>query len=173
MPTGAKLVGTAGPGAAGPTASSTSAWPTRSTTQTMQASTSWSAAADVQGAVKVWNQSADDIEANAKVITQLREQLAAAESKQRVHRRNWRAAAAHVLGTVNVFCNGSANLVKGFSFDVRSHAFIGAQAAVEALTVSSGKNPGEALARWPRGTAHAGFVVQTATDPANAATYSA
>ena len=146
---------------------------TRSTTQSMQASASWSAASDVQAATKVWNTAADSIEANAKVIAQLKDQLKTAESKQRTYRRDWRAARAQVLGSVNVFCAGSADAVKAFNFDVRSHAFIGAQAAPENLTVASGKDPGDATASWSRGTAHHGFVVQYATDVATPASYSA
>src|SRR5207248_761986 len=131
------------------------------------------AAADVQGAVTVWSKSADDIEANAKVIASLKDQLGAAEGKQRSFRRNWRASTSQVLGTVSVFCNGSADMVKSFNFEVRTRTVLGAQAAVENVTVSAGTSIGEVVGRWPRGTASHGFVVQHATDPANAATYSA
>jgi hypothetical protein len=146
---------------------------TRSTTQGMQASPSWAAATDVQGAVKVWNTCADDIEANAKVIATLKDQLSTAEAKQRSLRRNWQAATSQVLSTVNVFCGGSADMVKTFNVDVRAHTVLGAQAAVEDVTVSTGTQIGEVVASWPRGTGRRGFVVQWATDPANAATYSA
>ena len=146
---------------------------TQTMTTAMQASASWAAATDVQGAVKIWNTSASDIDANSKVIAQLKDQLAAGESKQRTLRRSWQAATAQVLSTVNVFCAGSADLVKGFNFDVRLHAALGAQAAVASLTVSTGKQSGEVVAAWPRGTGIHGFVVQTATDTGNAATYSA
>jgi len=146
---------------------------TRSTAQAMLQSPHWGAAADVQGAVKVWNASADDIEANAKVIAGLKDQLATAESKQQSYRRNWRASTSQVLSTVSVFCNGSADMVKSFGFDVRTRTVMGAQAAVENVTVSTGLLIGEVVGRWPRGTARSGFVVQHAADPGNAATYSA
>lgn len=146
---------------------------TRSMTLAMQQSASWAAATDVQGAVGIWTKSADEIEANAKVIAKLKDQLMTAESTQRTLRRNWQASTSQVLSTVNVFCNGSVDLVKGFSFDVRTYAAIGAQAAPEGLIVATGKQPGEAMATWNRGTAIHGFVAQHATDASNAATHSA
>src|SRR5690348_16520395 len=79
---------------------------TRSTTTGMQSSPSWAAAADVQTAVSLWNKRADDIEATAKTISDLKDQIGAAEAKQRSNRRNWRAATKQVLGTVDVFCAG-------------------------------------------------------------------
>src|SRR4051812_31887134 len=84
---------------------------TRSTTAGMQSSASWTAASDVRGAVTLWNKSADDIEANAKVIATLEDQLRTAQSKQRSLRRDWCAATGQVLSTVNVFCAGSVDLV--------------------------------------------------------------
>ena len=53
-----------------------------STTASMAKSPLWATSSDVQTAAKAWNLSADDIDSNAKVITDLRNQLAAAESKQ-------------------------------------------------------------------------------------------
>jgi len=142
-------------------------------TTSMQASSNWAAATDVQGAVKVWNKGADDLEANAKEVAKLRDQLSTAENKQLGLRRDWKAATSQVVSTVNVFCGGSADMVTGFNFDLRSHAGSSAQGVVGGLTVSTGKQIGEVVAGWVRGTANNGFVVQWATDPGNAATYSA
>jgi len=146
---------------------------TRTTTQAMQQSASWAAAADVQGAVKIWNKDADDIEANAKVVAALKDQLKAAETKQRTIRRSWRASTKQVTSTVNVFCNGSVDLVKGFGIEVWTRNAIGALEAPQSLTLTPGKAMGEVAYRWQRGKARHGFVVQHATDPANAATYTA
>jgi hypothetical protein len=52
---------------------------TRSTTQVMQASPGWASAPDVQSSTKTWNSAADALEANAKLIADLRAQLATAE----------------------------------------------------------------------------------------------
>ena len=146
---------------------------TRSTTQGMQSSASWAAATDVQGAVKIWNTNADDLEANAKEIAKLKDQLKTAEAKQRTLRRDWQASTGQVLSTVKVFCAGSADLVKGFNIDVLTHTVMGALGAPENLAVSPGMQPGDVVAAWAKGNARHGFVVQYATDVANTATYSA
>lgn len=145
----------------------------RSMAEAMAQGPEWSAATDVQSATKLWTKSADDLEANAGVISNLRNQLAVAESRQRTLRRGWRATAAQVLSTVNVFCDGSADRVRAFAFDVRTNGPIGAQAPVEGLVMSSGAELGEVEGRWLRGTARHGFVVQRATDPQDPATHSA
>jgi hypothetical protein len=146
---------------------------TRTTTQAMQQSASWATATDVQGAVKAWNKNADDLEANTKTIAAIKEQLKAAEAKQRTIRRSWRASTQQVLSTVNVFCEGSADLVKGLGVEVRSRTAAGALDAPADLTLATGKEAGEVGFHWLKGKATHGFVVQHATDPNNAATYSA
>ena len=78
-----------------------------------------------------------------------------------------------MLSTVTVFCGGSADLVTGFNLDVVSHTRIGALAAPIDLAVNPGTVPGEVVAKWTKGLAIHGFVVQHATDPTNAATISA
>jgi hypothetical protein len=45
-------------------------------------------------------------------------------------------------------------------------------AAVDGITGSPGATAGQATWKWPRGNARHGFLVQHATDVANAATYS-
>jgi hypothetical protein len=143
---------------------------TRTTSKAMQQSPNWAAAGNVQAAVKTWSSSADDIEANAKVIADLKHQLLLAVTKQRTLRRTWRASTLQVLSTVNVFSDGSADTIKGFALDVRSTP--AAHAAVATLIVSTGKLVGSVTAAWPKDGARHGFLVQHATDQANAATYS-
>jgi hypothetical protein len=142
---------------------------TRSTSKAMQQSPDWANAADVQTAVKSWNQTSDDLEANAKAIADLRHQLLLAVTKQRTIRRTWRARTLQVLSNVNVFSDGSADTIKGFSLDVRGTP--GSHAALVELTVTTGKTVGTVLAAWPKNGARHGFMVQHATDPSNSATY--
>jgi hypothetical protein len=146
---------------------------TETTSATMQASPNWSAATDVQAAVKSWNTASSNIGANVATIAQLKDQLKTAESKQVSLRRAWRVAYAQVVSTVNVFSNGSAATVQSFGFDTKAIGQIVSPSAVEGLTVNTGKLPGEVIAAWPKGDARHGFILQHATDPTNAATYSA
>ena len=121
---------------------------TRSTSKAMQQSLSWANAADVQAAVKSWSKGADDLDANANAIADLKHQLLLAVTKQRTLRRTWQANTLQVLSTVNVFSDGSADTIKGFALDVRgTHA---AHAALAALTVTPGKTVGTVVAAWPK-----------------------
>ncbi len=142
-----------------------------STAASMAKSPLWASSLDVQAAAKAWNQSADDIDSNAKVIVDLRNQLKAAESKQQGLRRSYRACKRQVLSTVSLVCAGSADDVKGFGLDVITRATASVLAAVEGLTAASGKAVGEATATWLRGLARHGFLVQHATNTADPSTY--
>ncbi len=75
--------------------------------------------------------------------------------------------------SVTVYCGGSVDMVKGFNLDVITHGRLGLLAAPVGLTVNPGTLPGEVEAKWTKGVAIHGFVVQHATDPTNAATISA
>jgi len=146
---------------------------TRTASQAMQASPDWAQAVEVQGAVTAWNKVADDMQANVAAVGAAKEVLFQAEAKARVLRRKWQAATDHVLSTVNVFADGSGDVVKGFSLGVRGRTATGAQLAPEGLSVAPDKAPGSVVAKWKRGTGTHGFIAQHATDPANPATYSA
>ena len=145
---------------------------TRSITQNMQQCPDWAAAVDVQAAVKTWNKDADAIDANAKTIATLREQLKIAEAHQEALRRNWRASSKAVVATVTLFCSGSVTKVKAFALAVLTRNTLGALEAPTALAVNPGTVGGDVEAKWLRGVARHGFLVQHATDPANAATVS-
>lgn len=147
---------------------------TRSSTVSMKASPDWAnAPAAVQSATVGWNTAADDLEANAKNIVQLKDQLATAEAKQRSLRRKWNDATRQILGAIAVFCDGSTDMVHGFGFEVLTRHALGPLSPPSALTTQSGPEPGEATVKWARDSAHHGFLVQHATDVANAATFSA
>jgi len=146
---------------------------TRNVAQAMQQSPDWGTATGVQAAVKVWSSAADGIDANVKVIADLRAQLKAAQAKQEGLRRDWAASKRQVISTVTLFCGGSADRVKAFNLDVITRVNPGVLAAPDALAVGPGTAPGEVAVRWAKGLATHGFVVQHATDPANAATVSA
>ncbi len=137
---------------------------THEITQAMPQSPNWSTATDVQSSVKTWGAGADALDANAKVIANLRAQLKAAEAKQLTLRRDWTAAKKQVLTNVTVFCGGSADMVKTFYVDVITRTRLGILPAPTNLTVNPGKVPGEVVSMWDKGVAGHGFLVQHATD---------
>jgi hypothetical protein len=133
----------------------------------------WATSPDVQAAAKAWGTSATNLTTNVAAIAALKTQLKVAEAAQLTLRRSWRVAKKQVLSTVDTACAGSADAVKGFSFDVLEHEMAPPQAAPSGLVGAPGASPGEATIKWSRGSALHGFLVQHATDAANATTYSA
>jgi len=77
------------------------------------------------------------------------------------------------VSTVQVFSGGSADVISSLGFQVKGAPVSDLYPAPAGLTVKTGKDHGTVSALWKRGPARHGFVVQHATDPANAATYSA
>lgn len=147
---------------------------TRTISDAAETSADWSTAVEVQSAVAAWKQAADAIDAQAKLIAQLQEQLKGAGTKILTLRRTWRSATKHVVGTVNVYASGSADKVKSLHFDVLTRLPVsGADGAPEKLTVVRGADLGVAIAHWVRGSHRHGFAVQYAADPGNPSTYSA
>ena len=146
---------------------------TRDTTTAAKQSAGWATAQPFQAAVAVWNKAADDIDANALVLSGLRAQLKLANAKQLVVRRAWSAARKQVYGTLDVQCAGSADDVKAFGFDpiVRVQATL-PNATPGPIVTKAGTLSGEVVISWPKGTARHGFLVQTATDAGNPASYS-
>lgn len=134
----------------------------------------WVTAPELQAAFAAWNKAADEIEAQASQIGQLRLALQTLETKQLGSRRSWRAGKKQVLGAVDVLCAGSADDLKAYGFEVLSRTSPGAQIATpDGLKTASGKVLGDVTVSWPKGSARHGFVVQHGTDVANSATYSA
>ena len=146
---------------------------TKSVTAAMQASSHWQAATDAQKAVAALGQHADGIAAKAAVVAALRAQLATAEGDLTLLRRDWRFALGHLVSTVKVFASGSADIVTSLGFQVVAHGPSDLLLAPAGLSVNTGKEHGTVTALWKKGRKRYGFVVQHATDPANAATYSA
>jgi hypothetical protein len=145
---------------------------TRDHTTSAKNSPDWANAADVQTAFAKWNTAADSIESNGKTITQLRKQLADAESQQRVNRLSWSACAQAVLIAVAIYAAGAAKTIVGLGFGTRMHASLGPLPAVLGLKSLLGRLSGQTIVEWTRGLAKHGFLVQHATDPANQATWS-
>jgi hypothetical protein len=146
---------------------------TRSTTTAMQGSSLWANSPELQAANTAWNQAANALESNAKIVADLHAHLAAADASQRELRHAWDAATKHMTGVAAVVCKGSADNVHALGFDVLTRVGTGPLAAPTGLTASQGKKAGQVIITWQRSIARHGSLVQHATDVANPATYSA
>jgi len=145
---------------------------TRTSVTAMQGSPLWAGAPELQTVTTGWNKAADSLEAKGKVVADFRKQLAAAIADAHAARRDWKAATGQVLATAASVCQGSVDQVRALGFEVRTHNPVGALPAPTGLTVTPGKELGEVVFAWNRGSARHGFIVQHATDVANPATFS-
>jgi len=145
---------------------------TRSMTTIIQGSPEFGSAPELQSATAEWNKEADRVEANAKLVAELQDKLAAAQADQQAIRRDWSAATQKLIAHVAVFAKGSADQLRGLGFDVRSRTPSSPQEAPAGLVAYPGDESGEVVVRWQRGGARHGFIVQHTTDPANPAAFS-
>jgi hypothetical protein len=146
---------------------------TRSLTTSMKASSHWPSAAELQSSVTSWNQTSDALEAKAAFIAQMRDQLAQAQLDQRSLLQDWAAEAKHVFSNVDILAGGDVETMVSLGFTPTVRARQSAASVPDHVTSHLGKLPGEARVAWDPGVrGHRGYVVQHATDAANAATYS-
>ena len=144
---------------------------TRSTTTAMKAAPQWSTSPALQAASTAWNTAADAVESNAKIVANLKSQLAVADAAQRTNRQSWNVATKQMTALVAVTAEGSPDVVHALGFGVVTRAAPVAQVAPSGLNTAPGTVSGEAILTWKRGTARHGFLVQRAADPANPATF--
>jgi hypothetical protein len=145
---------------------------TQALSAAMPQSPDWPQATEAHSALQLVTNGSDALAANAALLVNLRTQVTNAVLKQIALRHDWEVAVGKLLSTVEVFCNGAAEKVAAFGLDVQTRVQHGPQPAPAGLTVKAGTAVGQVVATWTRGGAGNGFIVQHATDPANAATYS-
>ena len=145
---------------------------TRTQATAMEASPLWAGAPQLQTVTTGWTKAADAMEANGKVVADLKKKLAAAIADQHGLRRDWKAATLQVIATAASVCQGSVDQVRALGFETRTYSPVGELPAPTGLAVNPGKDLGEAVFSWKRGSATHGFIVQHATDVANLATIS-
>jgi hypothetical protein len=128
---------------------------------------------ELPAAVTNWAKIGQSLGTNGKTCTDLRAQLKVAESTQRKLRVQWSGYKKQVLSTITVFCDGDIAMMQSFAVDVLHHGTPGASLpdAPSNIVTFLGKLLGEAGCEWDRGNERH-WVVQWATDAANAATYS-
>jgi hypothetical protein len=146
---------------------------THSTMTAMQGSTLWNANPALQTVATAWSAKAGELDANSKVILDLRSKLATAQAAQETLRRDWTDLLSHLTTNVATVTQGSADQVRDLGFDVLTRGKPGGllSAPTGFATAHSGVR-GEVVVSWNRGNVKYGFVVQHATDIANPATIS-
>jgi hypothetical protein len=145
---------------------------TASLSASMKQSPDYAQATAVQTALASLEGGANDIAGTLASIKALDDQLVVLKASLLSQSRKWQTSLKSLLGAVEVFGNGSVEVVKSFALEVRSFSALGLLAAPVNLTLKQGKDAGTVQAKWTRGNATHGFVVQHATDPANPATFS-
>jgi hypothetical protein len=142
----------------------------------IKASPSWPlpGAADIQTLVGFWTTETANLSTGETLIAALEKQLATARSNQLATLRRWGLRRQGVLNAINVFCDGSKDTMTTFGVTVAGLVpHVGASVPVDLKSMKS-KAPGIAGVKW-YGTPEnrAGFLVQHATNTADATTYSA
>jgi hypothetical protein len=139
----------------------------------IKASVNWAAATGVQTATNAWATETTAVDTGAQTIASLEKQLGVARTNQLANLRRWTLQRQAVLSAINVFCDGSKDTMLTFSVEVAtSTAHDPASTPVGVLTRKS-KVSGAVAWQWlltPKN--RYGFMVQHATNVADATTYS-
>jgi hypothetical protein len=140
----------------------------------LKASSHWATATDVQSAASAWGATTDQLDTNAKLITKLHGDLAAATTVQTALRIKWLSGRTHTISAVRAFAGGDPTIIADMGFTVLTRAAPGSEiTAPTGIVTSPGTISGEALFAWDEGANRHGFVVQHATNPADPSTFSA
>jgi hypothetical protein len=145
---------------------------TRSFSTSFKASPQWSTATELQGAVTSWNTTADALEANAATITLLRDQLRTAMLTRRSQLQQWGIETTHVVSCVTVLAGGDAEVLHGLGVEAVLPSAHVALAVPGPIVIVPGSISGQAKVTWTSSADHHGYVLQHASDVANAATIS-
>lgn len=133
----------------------------------------WATATEVQPATAAWLAENDHLDASNKTIADLESKLAKERSRQRTVVRRWEVRKRGVLTAVNATCDGSKDMVQAFGLGVLTRTPAPPAIVPEGLRGKRSKTVGTATAVWTTQRHNHGFLVQYATDPENAATFSA
>jgi hypothetical protein len=139
----------------------------------IKASTNWAAATDVQAATNAWATETTAVEAGAQSIAALEKALGVARTSQLATLRRWGLRRQGVLGAINVFCDGSKDTMTTFGVAVAGGA--APETAVVPVGIMPLKKKVAGMAAWEwflTPLNRHGFMVQHATNPADATTYS-
>lgn len=133
----------------------------------------WAAAAEVQSAATAWSTETDNLDASTVSIADLESKLATARTSHLAVLRRWEVRKRATLNAVNAYCDGSKDRVQQFGLSVLTRAAPSAATVPEGLRGKRSKMIGTATVVWTTRRGNHGFMVQYATDPTIAATFSA
>jgi len=141
----------------------------------IMASSSWGlpAAAEVQTATQSWATETANITAGEALIAKLEKQLETARSDQLAILRRWGLRRQGVLNAINVFCDGSKDVMKTFGVAVATDApHVEPGVPVDVQPIKSRKTGLAGVTWYGTPENRSGFQVQHATNTADPTTYS-
>ena len=133
----------------------------------------WAEAVEVQAATATWSTETDNLDASHNSIAELESRLAAARTNHLAVLRRWEVRRRGALNAVNAYCDGSKDRVQGFGLGVLTRTAPSETTVPEGLRGRRSKVIGVATVVWTTRRGNHGFMVQHATDPTDAATFSA
>jgi hypothetical protein len=139
----------------------------------IKASSNAAAATGVIAAANAWAAETTNVDTAAKLIANLEKQLGVARGNQLANLRRWACQRAATLNALNVFCDGSKDTMLTFGVAVAATTAHEPASTPVGLTARNGKAGGVAGWQWlltPKN--YYGFMVQHATNVADATTYS-
>jgi hypothetical protein len=138
----------------------------------IKSSPEWATAPEVQTATAAWETVNTKLDENNTLIADLESQLKKARTSQLAEVRRWEVRKRGLLTAVNAVCDGSKDRVNAFGLGVQQRTSQPQAGVPEGLRARRSKTVGKATAVWNSRPGHYGFMVQYATNPADAATYS-
>jgi hypothetical protein len=139
----------------------------------IKASTNWAAATAVQTATNAWATETTAVDTGAQLIASLEKQLGVARTNQLVNLRRWTLQRQATLNAIDVFCDGSKDTMLTFGVAVAARTAHAPASVPVGLMSRKGKVSRTVAWEWfltPMN--HYGFMVQHATNVADATTYS-
>jgi hypothetical protein len=124
----------------------------------------------VQKALGDWAQAAIDMDTNEKKIGPARTALGLLISTQRILLRRWTAQRRAFFSAVNIHIDGSKDMAQNLACEVFSQQPLPPQGVPQNVRDLHLKTRGSAGVTWDKMVKH-DFMVQTCTNPADAATY--
>jgi hypothetical protein len=139
----------------------------------INASTNIASATDVASAAKLWAAANTALDTNNQAKTKARSDLATAETNEPALLRRWQVRKDATLTAIEAFGDGSKQLVQSFNVPVEERRARPTPGVPVNLRPMKIKTPTFASVRWDPTLGARGYLVQHATNPADATTYSA
>lgn len=130
-------------------------------------------AKEIQAAADAWQTENDNLDAINKQVGQCENELAQARTLQAAAMRRWMGRARGCVSAVNVFCDGSKDLVQSFALEVANRTETPLETVPENVRGVRSKVVGTATVKWNTHANNHGYMVQYATNLADQATFSA